>query len=399
MLPILLNDLDMLDQDFVLVLDDYHHIAAPSVHKLLLGLLEHPPRPLHLVLTARHDPPIPPRIRIRGMVTELHARDLCFTAAETHEFLSQFGEQPLDVQSISLFVQQSEGWAVPMRLAAILLMQRQNDACLDAAFRECQRSLLDYLEAEVIGDLPADVQTFLAHTSILSQLNGSLCDAVAGETLQGSNSIATLRMLADAGIFVERLDDDGDWFRYHELFRTLLQRRLRKLHAPQAVDLLYQRASTWYEQHNLHDDGRLRDLSLDCMPVVPAPNQSPNQALVVASPRQRDVAHAALPPAVYPLPPKWSFNGLEPGSQPAQGAQLPAYPGRDLRDLLTFREMDVLLLLNQRLTNKEIAHMLAISIDTVRQHTVNIYRKLSVENRRQAIVQAHALGLMVEARR
>ena len=181
---------------------------------------------------------------------------LSFTAAETHEFLSQFGEQPLDAQSVSLFVQQSEGWAVPMRLAAILLMQRQSDACLDAALRECQRSLLDYLEAEVIGDLPVNVQTFLTHTSILSQLNGSLCDAVIGETQPGSDSAATLRMLADAGIFVERLDDDGDRFRYHELFRTLLRRRLRRTHAPQVIDLLYQRASTWYEQHDLHDDGR-----------------------------------------------------------------------------------------------------------------------------------------------
>ena len=75
-LPILLNDLDKLDQDFVLVLDDYHHIVAPSIHKLTWGLLEHPPRPLHLVLTARHDPPIPPRIRLRGAVTEIRAREL-----------------------------------------------------------------------------------------------------------------------------------------------------------------------------------------------------------------------------------------------------------------------------------------------------------------------------------
>ena len=61
LLPILLNELDQLDQDFVLVLDDYHQIVDSSIHQLLWGLLAHPPRALHLVLTARHDPPIPPR--------------------------------------------------------------------------------------------------------------------------------------------------------------------------------------------------------------------------------------------------------------------------------------------------------------------------------------------------
>ncbi len=79
-LSILLNELDRLDQDFVLVLDDYHHVVDSSIHQLLWGLLAHPPRPLHLVLMARHDPPIPPRIRVQGAVTELRARDLGFTA-------------------------------------------------------------------------------------------------------------------------------------------------------------------------------------------------------------------------------------------------------------------------------------------------------------------------------
>jgi LuxR family maltose regulon positive regulatory protein len=54
--------------------------------------------------------------------------------------------------------------------------------------------------------------------------------------------------------------------------------------------------------------------------------------------------------------------------------------------------MDVLLLLYQRLTNKEIARSLSISPDTVRQHAVNIYRKLGVKNRRQAVVEADAMG-------
>ncbi|MFN8466563.1 MAG: LuxR C-terminal-related transcriptional regulator [Caldilineaceae bacterium] len=69
---------------------------------------------------------------------------------------------------------------------------------------------------------------------------------------------------------------------------------------------------------------------------------------------------------------------------------------RDLRELLTYRETDVLRLLEQRLTNKEIAHLLGISTETVRQHTVNLFRKLNVGNRRQAIVVARSRGYFEE---
>lgn len=66
----------------------------------------------------------------------------------------------------------------------------------------------------------------------------------------------------------------------------------------------------------------------------------------------------------------------------------------DLLEMLTYREMDVLLLLEQRYSNKEIAHQLGITTDTVKQHTINLFRKLHVDNRRQAVVQARALGVL-----
>ena len=48
----------------------------------------------------------------------------------------------------------------------------------------------------------------------------------------------------------------------------------------------------------------------------------------------------------------------------------------------------------QRRSNKEIAHEVIISPQTVKRHTVNIYQKLRVDGRRQAVVKAEALGLL-----
>ena len=63
--------------------------------------------------------------------------------------------------------------------------------------------------------------------------------------------------------------------------------------------------------------------------------------------------------------------------------QTPAAPGD-----LTPREVEVLRQLALGLANKEIAHALSISEETVKSHVGNVFGKLQVENRSQAIVQA-----------
>ncbi len=61
---------------------------------------------------------------------------------------------------------------------------------------------------------------------------------------------------------------------------------------------------------------------------------------------------------------------------------------------LTERELEVLALLVKRRTNKEIAAELVISPGTVKQHAHNIYQKLNVKGRRQAVREAIALGIL-----
>lgn len=61
---------------------------------------------------------------------------------------------------------------------------------------------------------------------------------------------------------------------------------------------------------------------------------------------------------------------------------------------LTNREMDVLLLLAQRLSDKEIAERLVLAPVTVKKHTLHIYQKLGVNNRRAAAEMARQLGLV-----
>ena len=78
------------------------------------------------------------------------------------------------------------------------------------------------------------------------------------------------------------------------------------------------------------------------------------------------------------------------------GVQIPRAAAAQalLAEPLTQREMEVLSLLARRLSNKEIATRLFISPRTVKNHTMNIYQKLEVNSRRQAVEKARALGIL-----
>lgn len=61
---------------------------------------------------------------------------------------------------------------------------------------------------------------------------------------------------------------------------------------------------------------------------------------------------------------------------------------------LTQRELDLLAYLPTRLSNLEIAHRLYVSVNTVKSHLKNIYRKLEVTSRDRAVERTIELGLL-----
>jgi LuxR family maltose regulon positive regulatory protein len=86
---------------------------------------------------------------------------------------------------------------------------------------------------------------------------------------------------------------------------------------------------------------------------------------------------------------------LSPSSVVHRPSSPPVLSGAEgLVEPLTPRELEVLELLDRHMTNKEIAEELIVSPATVKTHTLNIYGKLDVRTRRQAVTRARELGIL-----
>jgi LuxR family maltose regulon positive regulatory protein len=92
-----------------------------------------------------------------------------------------------------------------------------------------------------------------------------------------------------------------------------------------------------------------------------------------------------------------AFPATTEPSQPPVTARSGSHAGLNGTEALTWRETEVLRLLDARLSNQEISGVLFISADTVKKHTINIYRKLQVTGRREAVARAYALAILPAA--
>jgi LuxR family transcriptional regulator, maltose regulon positive regulatory protein len=251
-LSALLNEIATVQDEYEVVLDDYHVIDARAVDDALTFLLDHLPPQMHLLIATREDPNLPlARLRGRGQLSELRAADLRFTPNEAAEYLDRVMGLNLSAEDIAALEIRTEGWIAGLQLAAISMKGHKDAASFIESFTGSHHFVLDYLVEEVLQQQPERIQTFLLRTSILDRLCGPLCDAVLLDASVSGQE--TLEYLERANLFLVPLDNERRWYRYHHLFAQLLRQRLHQGGASSTgnVTELHRRASAWYEDNGL----------------------------------------------------------------------------------------------------------------------------------------------------
>ncbi len=256
-LTTVLNEVTQLACQGVLILEDYHVITSSQIHETVAYLVDHLPAPLHVVMLTRTLPPLPLiRWRARNDLLEVGAIDLSFSPPETQHFLQQLLPDHASLFTASVIVglqSRLEGWGVGLRLLTLALWGRSDPREVEhvlATFTGNERQIQDYLVTEVLSVQPEKVQTFLLKTSLLSRLTASLCEAVTGR----GDSEQVLEQIASAGLFLQPIEGDGQWYRYHALFTQAMRAHAQHRLGKEVLRSCLSRASIWYEQQGMLAD-------------------------------------------------------------------------------------------------------------------------------------------------
>ncbi len=240
----LLKDLAPLRDQIWLVVDDVHELDQDQGLRQLELLLMRAPAGLRFVLATRHDVRLGlHRLRLEGELDEIREPDLRFSVAEARELFATAGVRLTD-SAVAVLHERTEGWVAGLRLAALSLVGHSNPDRFAEEFSGTERTVAEYLLAEVLDRRSDAVRRLLLRTSVLERVNGELADLLTGDA--GGERV--LQELEEVNAFVVSLDAARSWFRYHQMFADLLQLELRRT-APEEVVGLHRAASVWFAGH------------------------------------------------------------------------------------------------------------------------------------------------------
>ena len=246
----IVNGAANLGRDAYLIVDDYHQIDDPWVHRFMQRLLDLCPPNLHLVIASRSFPPLNvSRQRVAGRVAELGPEQLPFDLPETRAFFeSNLGPIRLSLDEVQFLYDLTDGWPASLQLLATMIKSRPRSRLSLRGLGGSSRDLQAYLAEDVVSYLPEDVNAFIEKISICRRFCMELGIAVTGDPRTAEH----IRRLEEENVLIYPVetDDGSPWYRFHPLFREFLSKRLSRL-GQDAVDQLHRRASHWFASHGL----------------------------------------------------------------------------------------------------------------------------------------------------
>jgi LuxR family maltose regulon positive regulatory protein len=232
---VLLNEvLERVDQQLILILDDYHHLGAnTAVHAVLDRLLAYLPDVMHVIVISREMPPLAvARLRTRSSLSMIDRSDLLFTDDETQQLFRQVFDLELTPHQLAEYRERTHGWITALQLVRQVAHRTATSSReaqaetpdLSKILKQSEHDIFDYFAEEVFSDESEDVQELLLKVSLLDRIELDTCAAL----YPGMNCSRVLPFLVRRNVFITVASDGrGEEYRLHPLFQSFLRRRLR----------------------------------------------------------------------------------------------------------------------------------------------------------------------------
>lgn len=395
----LLNDLDRLDisqesdHAYTLVMDDFHKADSADNCASLNIFLDHLPPSLRVVMTVRQNPTLAlARRRASGQLVEIQQQDLAFNADECFEFLQQrltlLGHQnkTISQEQALILTQATEGWITGIQLSAMSSLRFENstDNKTKTTNNDLNRDMADYLFEEVFSQQSKPLQDFLLFSACVEKF----CPALTNNLCHIDDSYHIIKQLEDANLFIIALDNHRTWYRYHDLFRQFLILNFQTLTAKQQQKL-HLAAANWFEENGYYELAFQHAVILQdwdkCLALFE--NIAEEKIAIGLQHSLQDFLTALPNDIAKSISQKFIIDNPKEQTSKKENSVLIEPLIEGLIEPLTKRETQVMALVQQGLNNKEIAEKLFISLNTLKVHIRNLYGKMGVENRTQALLK------------
>ena len=242
MVPRLVSAVASVQPPVTVLLDQAEAVTNRQCRNAIAEFAVRLPPGWRLALASRTEVPLPTaRLRAQGGLLEVTADDLAMGAVEAGALMRGAGAQA-DEEGLRDLLRRTEGWPTGLYIAALAMNSGTRRSAAGFTFTGDDVFMGDYLRSELLDRISGTEVSFLTRTSVLDRMSGSLCDAILGEPGSG----AVLEQMEARNLLVVPLDRHREWYRYHHLFRELLQAELRR-REPQAAQDLHFRAAEWLE--------------------------------------------------------------------------------------------------------------------------------------------------------
>ncbi|MDH6287043.1 serine/threonine-protein kinase [Rhodococcus opacus] len=246
-LSTLVDEIHDTGEVITVVIDDWHRVSDTATISTMAALLDSDCHHLRFTVTSRTQAGLPlSRLRVRDELVEIDSTALRFDLPEAKSFLADQGGLALTAADVADLRESTDGWVAALQLVSLSLRGHADPTTLIGQLSGRHHAIGEYLAENVLTSLEPDLLNFLLATSVTERISGGLASALTGS----SHGQARLEEIENRDLFLRRLDEDGEWFRYHHLFAEFLRRRLER-DQPDMVGELHRRASHWFGEHHL----------------------------------------------------------------------------------------------------------------------------------------------------